>query len=55
MVPTEFDLGRSFDSISLKLDRTVVSIEGWSFIVFGPIWLNEGGAGSNTNSRIFGK
>ena len=41
-VPTEFDLGRTFDSISLKLDRTVVSIEDWSFIVFGPIWPNEG-------------
>ena len=33
---TELDLGRSFDSISLKHDRTIVSIEGWSFIVFGP-------------------
>ena len=46
---TELDLGRSFDSISLKLDRMVVSIESWSFTVFGPIWPNEGGAGSYTN------
>ena len=44
LVPTEFDLGRSFDSISLKLGRTVVSIEDRSCIVFGPIRPNEGRA-----------
>ena len=41
---TELDLGRSFDSISLKLARTVASVEG-SCIVFGPIWPNEGELG----------
>ena len=45
MVPTELDLGRRFDSISLKLDRTVVYIEDWSVIAFGPIWPNEGELG----------
>jgi len=43
------------DSISLKLGRTVVSIENWSCIVFGSIRPNEGGAGGYANSRIFGK
>jgi len=40
-----FDSGRSFDSISLKLGRTVVSIENWSCIVFGSLRPNEGRAG----------
>ena len=40
---TELDLGRSFDSISLKLGRAVVSVENWSCIVFGSIRPNEGG------------
>ena len=41
---TELDLGRSFDSISLKLGRTVVSVENWSDIIFGTIRPNEGGS-----------
>jgi len=36
------DSGRSFDWISLKLGRTVVSIENWCCIVFGSIRPNEG-------------
>ena len=40
---TELDLGRSFDSISLKLGRTVVSVENRSCIIFGSIRPNEGG------------
>ena len=52
---TELDLGCSFDSISLKLGRTVVSVENWSCIIFGSIRLNEGGATGSTNSRIFRK
>ena len=52
---TELDLGRSFDSISLKLGRTVVSIEDWSCIVLGLIRPNAMGAGSYANLRIFRK
>ena len=40
---TELDLGRSFDLISLKRGTTVISIEDWGCIVFGPIRPNEGG------------
>ena len=36
------DLGRSFYSIFLKLDRIVDIMENYSFIVFGPNRLNEG-------------
>ena len=50
-----FDLRRSFDSISLKLGGTVVSIENWSCIVFGSIPPNEEEAGSYANLRIFRK
>jgi len=50
-----FDLGRSFDSISLKLGRTVVSVEDWGCIVFGSIRPNEGGAEGYANLRIFRK
>ena len=46
---TEIDLGRSLDSISLKLGRTVVSVENWSCIIFGSVRPNEGGAGRYTN------
>ena len=54
---TELDLGRSFDSISLKLARTVVSVEDWSCIIFGAIRPNEGegGARGSANSKIFRK
>ena len=38
-----FDTGRSFDSIFVKLGRTVVSVENWSCIVFEPIRPNEEG------------
>jgi len=48
-----FDLERCFHSTSLKLGRTVVSIENWSCIGFRLIRLNEGGAGGYANSRIF--
>ena len=41
---TELDLGRSFDSISLKLGRTVVSVENWNCIIFGSIRPDEGGS-----------
>ena len=41
-----FDLRRSFDSIPLKLDKTVVSIENWNCIVFGLIRPIERRAGS---------
>ena len=40
-----FDTGRSFDCISLKLDRVVVCIEYWCCIVFGSIRPNEGELG----------
>ena len=33
---TELDLGRSFGAISVKLGRTVVPVEDYSCIVFGP-------------------
>jgi len=48
-----FDLGRSFDSISSKLGRTIASIE--NRIVFGSIWPNKGGARGYANTRIFRK
>jgi len=43
---TELDLERSFESISISLefDRTVVPIEDWSCIVFGPIRPTEEGS-----------
>jgi len=41
---TELNVGRSFDSIYLELGRTVVPIEDWSCIVFGPIRSHEGGS-----------
>jgi len=50
---TELDLGHSFDSISLKLDRTAVSMENWSRIVFGPIRPNEGEGLGVMQSREF--
>jgi len=50
-----FDSGRSFDSISLELGKTIISIENCSCIVFGSIWPNEGGARGYANSRIFRK
>ena len=52
---TELDLGISFDSISLKLSRTVVSVENWSCIIFGPIRPNEGEARGSANSKMFRK
>ena len=52
---SELDLGRSFDSISLKLGSMVVSVENWSCIIFGSIRPNEGGARGSANSRIFRK
>jgi len=52
---TELDLGCSFDSISLKVGRTVVSVENWSCIIFGSIRPNEGGANGSANMRIFRK
>ena len=52
---TELDLERSFDSISLKLGRMVVSVENWSCIIFGSIQPDEGGARGSANSRIFRK
>ena len=45
MISFAFDLGRSFYSISLKLGKTVVSIENWCCIVFGSIRPSEGRAG----------
>jgi len=53
--PSPFNLGRSFDSISLKLGRTVVSMENWSCIVFGSIRSDEEGARGYAISRIFRK
>jgi len=50
-----FDLGRNFVAISLKLGRTVVSIENWSCIVSESIRPNEGEARGHANSRIFRK
>jgi len=47
-----FDLGRSFDSISVELGRTVVFVENWNCIVLGP---NRAKRGSHANSRIFEK
>ena len=55
LVPTEFDLGRSFDWISLKLGRAVVRIEYWCCIVFGSVRPNEGGVRGHANSKIFRK
>ena len=52
---TELDLGHSFDSISLKLGRPVVSVENWSCIIFESVGPNEGGARGSANSRIFRK
>ena len=49
---TELDLGRSFDSISLKPGRTVISIVDWNCMVFGTIRPNEGGAGSCARGEL---
>jgi len=49
-------LRRSFDSISLKLDRLVGTIRNWSRIVSGPNRPIRGrGAGGHANARTFGK
>jgi len=50
------NLGRSFDSISLKFDRLVGSMKNWSCIVFEPnrSKKGEGVMGHHVNSRIFG-
>ena len=37
-----FDLERSFGSIFLKIDRTVVTMKNWSYVVLVSIRPNEG-------------
>jgi len=49
-----FELAHSFVLISLKLGKTVVSIEDWSCIVFGSLRPRpyEAGAGGYANMRF---